>query len=153
VDSVKFEEARKPKVTVMRKIEGSALFGGGTQYSQGESASERWTADAGMTPGPTMFHPFPSRPTHPVPPDAHAQDRQELLQPGSRLHRSGSDTSLRSQGSYGKFDSSTYVDPAFWGPGGPAPMPVPPGPGGYGRAGSGASMRSGESKRISYADS
>jgi hypothetical protein len=114
-----FEESKKPKVTVIRRVEGE------------------WTKNnAGMTPGPALFQPLPSR--------APEQQRGELglLNAERGLHRMGSDTSLRSQGSYGKFDSSTYVDPAFWG--------APQNEAGVRPVSRGA--QSVESRRISYAD-
>ncbi|KAF8957339.1 hypothetical protein BDZ97DRAFT_1924703 [Flammula alnicola] len=40
----------------------------------------------------------------------------------SPVHRVASNASMRSQGSYGKYDPSGYVDPAFW----PADGPPPP---------------------------
>ncbi|EKM81216.1 hypothetical protein AGABI1DRAFT_119725 [Agaricus bisporus var. burnettii JB137-S8] len=99
--------------------------------------------NAGMTPGLVLHQPLPSR----VPQfqqgaaGGHAPVTGNLgAELGRELHRTGSDSSLRSQGAYGKFDPDTYKDPALlWA--GNAP------PGAFGRPRSDTS-----SKRISYAD-
>jgi len=120
-----FEEG-KPRVTVIKRFNGAELFGGGAGSVVGSENGHRNNTNAGMTPGPALFHPLPSRASV----NALAEQQHHLGTGNgngqgeglySRLERVGSTGSLRSQGSYGKFDSSKYVDPAFWG----APSLVP----------------------------
>lgn len=121
------DEPKRPRITVLKHFD----------------ADGRFTSNAGMTPGPTIHQPLPSRARQHQQHDltgggamtAMGELGAELAQ--AKLHRAGSSSSLRSQGSFGKFDASTYVDPAFWG----APL------GAFDRPGSAAS-----SKRLSYAD-
>jgi len=116
-----FEES-KPKVTVIKRYNGAEIFGGGTGSIVESESGHRNNTNAGMTPGPALFHPLPSRSSA-----NGLAEQQQYLGTGngqgvySRLERMGSMGSLRSQGSYGKFDSGKYVDPAFWG----APSLVP----------------------------
>lgn len=70
-----------------------------------------------MTPGPMLSHLLPTRT------DSRAQHVSAVSVPAELgaelhqavLHRAGSSSSLRSQGSFGKFDPNTYQDPAMWG--------------------------------------
>ncbi|KAF9443412.1 hypothetical protein P691DRAFT_778900 [Macrolepiota fuliginosa MF-IS2] len=105
-----------------------------------------YTNNAGMTPGPMLFHPLPSkRQAAGAEPVVGLDDMLGAELQLGRLHRAGSNSSMRSQGSYGKFDASKYEDPAIWG----AP------PGAFERAGSANGLRPvsrGSSRRISYAD-
>jgi len=124
--AVPFEEG-KPKVTVIKRFNGAELFGGGAGAGSvvgSENGHGNNNTNAGMTPGPASFHPLPSRASA----NALVEQKQYLGTGNgngrgvySHLERAGSTGSLRSQGSYGKFDSSKYVDPAFWG----APSLVP----------------------------
>jgi len=101
-----------------------------------------YTSNAGMTPGPMLAQQLPTHAqsqaqhisTHrvPVPAELGAELQQSIL------HRAGSSSSLRSLGSFGKFDPHTYQDPALWA----APL----------GAFEGRPASRGSSRRISYAD-
>ncbi|KAF9012639.1 hypothetical protein BDQ17DRAFT_1420000 [Cyathus striatus] len=54
-------------------------------------------------------------------PSAQPSVLPDTLSDGRNLTRVASNSSLRSMGSYSKFDPSTYVDPALWGPEGVPP--------------------------------
>lgn len=99
-----------------------------------------YTSNAGMTPGPMLSQILPPRTGSQAQPvgvvSVPAELGAELHQ--TALHRAGSSSSLRSQGSFGKFDPNTYQDPALWA--------VPPG------AYEGRPVSRNSSRRISYAD-
>lgn len=107
------EEIKRPRMTVLGHVKGMSEDGGGGAV---------YTSNAGMTPGPMLYQPLPSRgyPQQsqgvgggpglgPVPEAGLGADLHQ-----AKLHRVGSSSSLRSQEPYGKFDASTYEDPAIW---------------------------------------
>lgn len=123
------EEVFIPRVTIRKRIGPDGVF---------------TVNNAGMTPGLVLHQPLPSRVPQvqqnaaggPVPV---TESLGADLAAG--LHRTGSSSSLRSQGAYGKFDPNTYQDPAIWG------APGPLGTFDYDRPRSDTSSR-----RISYTD-
>jgi len=113
VESAAAFEERRPTVTVLERFDGAAIFGGGAGSVVGSESGQGNSNHAGMTPGPALFPPLRLRAS------AGALPEQQRYLNGAgvylRPERAGSVGSLRSQGSYGKYDSSKYVDPAFWG--------------------------------------
>lgn len=154
-----FEKAKNPRVKVIKHVD-SIAGGHAGSVAGSEGGRNGWPVNndnydnAGMTPGPALFQPLPSR--------AAANQRvgsgQEVyLQADRGLHRAGSNSSLRSQGSYGKFEPNEYIDIAFWGAPESGQVQVGSQDGMVGGEGGGLYRRpmsgqSVESRRISYAD-